>query len=223
MARVNTFALDAHVCPVLIHHFTSSGKVAGSPAVVDAVRIALTVREEKDHPGVRVLSTYAANVADGVPVRYTVTGGATAPYAVWLDDSSPEVPADGPQAAREPVRPAAQAQHGSRCGIAPRRRPASGCATAAGQRPAQAPAAPAGGPGWRVIRRAMDATDSPGPPAYVGTSYPGPDAAQAAAQADAGNGPLSWRTDDQGRHVASVPDQTGQGRHRVYVAYLADA
>lgn len=215
MARVNTFGQDAHVCPVLIHHFTSSGKVAGSPAVVDAVRIALTVREEKDHPGVRMLSTYAANVSDGVSVRYTVAGGTTAPFAVWLDDSDQAAAGETAPSAPVPASAAGRTLRGRITQAEARAR----LRETASQRPAQsAPEATQAEP-WRVLRRDMTDTDTMGAPRYVGTSYPGPDAARQAAQADAGIGPLSWRTDDQGRHVAGVTDSTDRGKHRVYVAY----
>jgi hypothetical protein len=221
MAKVNTFGQDAHVCPVLIAHFTASGKIAGSPAVVDAVRIALTVREEKDHPGVRILSTYAANVSDGVSVRYTVAGGGTAPFAVWLDDQAGEPGQGEPEpapAASVPASAAGRTLRGRITQAEARQR----LRETAAQRPAEsAPAATDAAP-WRVFRKTMG-DDGPGPASYVGTSYPGPDAARQAAQADAGNGPLPWRTDDQGRHVASVADTSGQGRHRAYVAYLAGA
>jgi hypothetical protein len=78
------------VCVSLIHHMTKDGKkVAGSPAVVDSVRLAFTIRLEAD-TGIRAIVKYKGNVSDPDDIRFMLAGG-TEPYlhTVFLTGETP--------------------------------------------------------------------------------------------------------------------------------------
>jgi hypothetical protein len=219
MTGLSRFAKGAAVAAPVIHHvIASGGKVAGSPAVTNSVRLAFISAPDKSNPSVKVTRKMKANIGAPGDLRYIVAmpsaddtpdGYVPAPFVAFQGEDA------AAQSTGDTLRGRIADTAGQDQGTLRQR-----LRETAAQRPAEsAPAATAAAP-WRVFRK--DMTDAgPGPASYVGASYPGPDEARQAAQADARNGPLSWRTDDQGRHVASVEDTTGQGRHRAYVAYLA--
>jgi hypothetical protein len=90
MARTNSFARRADVAVSLIHHVTKGGKVAGSPAVIDSVRLAFTVTPEPGNPDVRVIRKYKGNVSNPDDIRFTLAGGSEPHlHVVFLDGETP--------------------------------------------------------------------------------------------------------------------------------------
>jgi hypothetical protein len=166
---VKAMARKLDISVVIIHHLTQDGKVAGSPAVLDCLRLAFVITARKDDPAVRVITQHKSNISDTPPQQYTTRCGYPDTHAEWIaaaDERAGRVKAAS-------SRPAPD--QGS---IRDRMR------AAAGQR------GPAPGP-YGLLRRAGD-----GPPEVVGRSYEDQAGARAAAATDAGTAELSWRPGD---------------------------
>jgi hypothetical protein len=81
---VKRFARAADVALVLIHHLTRDGKVAGSPAVLDALRLAFIVERREDNEDMRVITRHKGNISVADPQQYTITGGWPATHAEFV-------------------------------------------------------------------------------------------------------------------------------------------
>lgn len=77
-------AQPADVALVLVHHLTRDGKVAGSPAVLNALRLAFRIERVKDDPDVRVIIEEKANNSSALPERFTIAVNGPATHAVFL-------------------------------------------------------------------------------------------------------------------------------------------
>jgi hypothetical protein len=84
LAMLSRFARKADVMFALIHHLTKDGKVAGSPAVLDALRLVFKIERSKDDVAVRMITRHKANISNAVPVRYTITGDGPSAHAVFM-------------------------------------------------------------------------------------------------------------------------------------------
>jgi hypothetical protein len=174
MRALKQFARQADIALAIIHHLTKDGRVSGSPAVVDALRLAFMVERGKDDPEVRTIKPVKANIVKGEPQTYTITGAGASAHAVFLN-------AEDARTERVSAAQRSSAPTGS----------------AAGSRSARLAAALAedreGGP-FRLMRE----TREPGGArtrGYVGPPYETRSAARAAAVADAG-AVLAWKRDD---------------------------
>jgi AAA domain len=96
MRSLRRMARDTGAAVVVIHHLTKKGDIAGSKAVVDAVRSVLLVDRTED--GTRVVTVHKGNnVSDQAqPVRYRITGEGTAAEIEWLGEDSGEGREGGP-------------------------------------------------------------------------------------------------------------------------------
>jgi hypothetical protein len=90
MRQLRRMARDTGAAVVVVHHLTKKGDVAGSKAVVDAVRSVLLIDKLED--GTRVVSVHKGNnVSDQAqPVRYRITGEGTAAAIEWLGEDGRE-------------------------------------------------------------------------------------------------------------------------------------
>jgi hypothetical protein len=172
MRGIKQFARQADIAVPVIHHLTKDGKVSGSPAVVDALRLAYLVERTKDDPELRVIRPVKANIVKGEPMQYTITGTGASAHAVFVNAAD---------ARTERVSEATTAS-------APSAAPAAGSSRA---RLAAVKAADSEGGPFRVLRQTRAAGESKGERGYVGTSYPTRGEARSAAVRDAGT-VLNW-------------------------------
>lgn len=228
MTGLSRFARGSEAAVSVIHHVIGSGgKIAGSPAVTNSVRLAFISAPDKGNATVKVMRRFKANISTPDDLRYVVAtlpaeaagqfepaGIVPAPFVAFQGD------AQAAASAGDTLRDRVAGQQ-EQVTLRDRLR------QAAGQRPAAAADGDAGSvttgePGWRVLRRVMTADGTPGAATRVGSVFPDAEQARQAAQLDA-DVPLTWRTDDHGRFVAGVADPSGAGRHVVYAAYPGGA
>jgi DNA-binding transcriptional ArsR family regulator len=102
MRPLRDLARDTGVAVVCVHHLTKAGDVAGSRAVVDAVRSVLLVTKGDD--GLRTVRVVKSNMArdEAPPVRYRIIGEWPDSAVDWLadDPSGDGSKAGGPAQAR---------------------------------------------------------------------------------------------------------------------------
>jgi hypothetical protein len=170
MRAIKAFARQADIAVAVIHHLTKDGKVSGSPAVVDALRLAYMVERTKDDPELRVIRPVKANIVKGEPQQYTITGSGAGTHAAFVSaqDARTERLTSAVGAASAVAEPAA----GSRA------------ARLAAARTADSE----GGP-FRVLRHTQEGGDKQ--QARVGTTYGTRSEARAVAVKDAGT-VLNW-------------------------------
>jgi hypothetical protein len=192
---VKAMARKLDISVVIIHHLTQDGKVAGSPAVLDCLRLAFVISARKDDPSVRVITQHKSNISDTPPQQYTTACGYPDTHAAWI--AAADERAERVRAAS--TRPASDA--GS---LRDRVR------AAAGQRaPVAGAGLPGGPPGpYGLLRRAGDAS-----PEVMGREYAGQGEACAAAAEDAGETELAWQPGDApGVAACAVKLPTGELR-----------
>lgn len=174
MGRLARFARESDVPLAVLHHFTKDGKVAGSPAVLDGVRLAFTIERDPDRPGVRTITEHKANASNAAPQQYVIAGSGAGVHAVFT------------------VAGDARAERATRAASPPP-------ATSFRARMARsADGATAGA--YRCLARVQ----LPGRPPEGGrlvADGASASAARAAAAADAG-APLTWQTAPSGMEVA---------------------
>lgn len=83
MGRLARFARESDVPLAVLHHFTKDGRVAGSPAVLDGVRLAFTIGRDPDRPGVRTITEHKANASNAAPCQYVIAGSGAGVHAVF--------------------------------------------------------------------------------------------------------------------------------------------
>lgn len=192
---VKAMARKLDISVVIIHHLTQDGKVAGSPAVLDCLRLAFVITARKDDPAVRVITQHKSNISDTPPQQYTTRCGYPDTHAEWIA-------AADERAGR--VKAASSRPSPDQGSIRDRMRAAAG---QRGPAPAEVPAEVPPGP-YGLLRRAGD-----GPPEVVGRAYGDQAQARAAASDDAGTGELSWRPGDApGIAVCALRMPTGELR-----------
>ncbi len=110
MGAWGKFARGADVSACVLHHTIETGsKIAGSPAVVNSVRLAFIVKKDPGNDSVRVLTGIKSNVSDKAAVRYVkVSGlvdGHVMPHVMHLDpEAAPAASAAAGQVAGETLR-----------------------------------------------------------------------------------------------------------------------
>jgi AAA domain len=190
MLRLSLMARRSGTAVVVLHHLTKDGKVAGSPAVLDSVRLAFLIGKDRDDETRRVITQHKANSSNAPELAYRITGSTPDTHAVFTADGgerAERIAAAGLGSARDDDRAARIAaagacRHPGRLGT-PRQ---CGDCPAAGSAPAADP-----GP-FRVICRRQAPGAEPDRPRLVGTVHSTREAARIAAVADAGR-PLSWQ------------------------------
>jgi AAA domain len=124
MGILSAAAREADIAMVLVHHMTRDGKVAGSPAVLDALRIAFRIERLRDNEDVRVIIRHKANISRAEPVRYVIEGSGVTTHAAFagaVDARTARVEAAQERAAlRPPVRVALGAGAGPGAPAGPR-------------------------------------------------------------------------------------------------------
>jgi hypothetical protein len=70
---------------VILHHLTEDGKVAGSPAVLNALRLAFLVSRDQDEPLVRTITRHKSNIVATEPQQFIITGEGPAVHAELTD------------------------------------------------------------------------------------------------------------------------------------------
>jgi hypothetical protein len=184
------FARMADVAVVIIHHLTADGKVAGSPAVLDALRLAFVISRRKDNPDVRAITRRKSNISQAEPQQYSTVLPYPDTHAFWVDaadhraervKAASELPSD-PAGLRARIRAAVSEPELSAA-------PSLTCT---------------------LLRRRQDASGNPGPAERIGRRHATPAAARAAAAA-AARAPLDWRAVDgqPGTEVAASRDGAG--------------
>jgi hypothetical protein len=95
LAPLQRIAQDTGVSILVTHHVTKSGSIAGSAAVVDAVRSVLVIERDKSNPSVRCVRSVKSNMGSQEPpvVRYLIEGEDTAAHVKYL--SEPDKPKSG--------------------------------------------------------------------------------------------------------------------------------
>jgi hypothetical protein len=88
MVELAEFARAADIAFVILHHFTKDGKVAGSPAVLDSLRVVLRVDLSPEDERVRVILQEKANGSGAEPQRYVITGLGVAAHAEFVASAS---------------------------------------------------------------------------------------------------------------------------------------
>jgi hypothetical protein len=192
---VKAMARKLDISVVIIHHLTQDGKVAGSPAVLDCLRLAFVITRRKDDPSARVITQHKSNISDTPPQQYTTACAYPDTHAAWIaaaDERAERVraasarPAPDQGSLRDRVRAAA----GQREPIA-------------AEDVAEVPPGPYG-----LIKRAGD-----GPAEIIGRGYEDQAGARAAAATDAGTAELSWHPGDApGIAVCALRMPTGEPR-----------
>lgn len=183
MRGLKQFARQADVALGIIHHLTKDGKVSGSPAVVDALRLAFMVERTKDDPELRVIKPVKANIVKGEPCQYTITGSGASAHAVFV--SAEDARADRVSDATQAGAPAAGSVR---------------------SRLAAAQASDSEGGPFRLLRTTKEAAGAKPLRGYVGPAYETRSAARAAAVKDAGT-VLNWS-----REAGSVNEVAALGR-----------
>jgi hypothetical protein len=84
MVDLSEFAQAAGIAFAILHHFTKDGKVAGSPAVLDSLRVVLRVDRSPDDERVRVIEQEKGNTGQAEPQRYIITGDGLAAHAEFI-------------------------------------------------------------------------------------------------------------------------------------------
>lgn len=192
---VKAMARKLDISVVIIHHLTQDGKVAGSPAVLDCLRLAFVITARKDDPSVRVITQHKSNISDTPPQQYTTRCGYPDTRAEWIaaaDERAGRVKA----ASSRPAPDAGSLRDRVRA--------------AAGQRAPSADAEPDSAPPgpYGLLRRAGDA-----PPEVMGRGYADQGEARAAAAEDAGETELAWQPGDSpGVAACAVKLPTGELR-----------
>jgi hypothetical protein len=171
MRGIKQFTRQADVACAVIHHLTKDGKVSGSPAVTDALRLAYLVERDKDNPELRAIKPVKANIVKGEPQQYTITGIGASAHAVFVS-------AENARAERVSEATAASAPAG----------PAAGSNRA---RLAALKAEDSEGGPFRVMRTTREAGETRDARTWVGTTYPTRSEARSAAVRDAGT-VLNW-------------------------------
>lgn len=193
MRGIKQFARQADIALAVIHHLTKDGKVSGSPAVVDALRLAYMVERDKDDPELRAIKPVKANIVKGEPQQYTITGVGASAHAVFVsaEDARTERVSD------------AQAVS------APNAGPAAGSMRA---RLAAAKADDSDGGPFRVMRQTREAGETRDARSWVGSTYPTRSDARSAAVKDAGT-VLNWeRANGMPHEVAALKRSDGATR-----------
>lgn len=191
MAKLSSFARRADVAMPVIHHLTKDGKVAGSPAVLDALRLAFIIERDKVNEDVRTVVRHKSNISAAQPLRYIITGHGPGTHAEFVNAEDDR--ADRVSAAQKVSTPAA------------------------GSMRARLAAAQAedreGGP-FRVVR----STQAPGEPrptrGPLGGLYATRSEARAAAVSDAGT-VLAWER-VEGSPAETAALTRGDGAVRAY-------
>jgi hypothetical protein len=100
MRSLRRVARDTGVAIVVIHHLTKAGTVAGSKAVVDAVRSVLVAERTED--GSRVITVDKGNNVEdqGKPIRYRITGTGRGAQIEWLGEETRAERTGGPAQGR---------------------------------------------------------------------------------------------------------------------------
>jgi AAA domain len=83
MGRLARFARTADVVFPVLHHLTKDGRVAGSPAVLDGVRLAFMIERDPDRPDVRTITRHKANGSAAHPQQYVLAGEGASTHAVF--------------------------------------------------------------------------------------------------------------------------------------------
>lgn len=192
MRGIKQFTRQADVALAIIHHLTKDGKVSGSPAVVDALRLAYLVERTKDDPELRVIRPVKANIVKGDPMQYTITGDGASAHAVFVS-------AGDARAERVSEATAASAPSG----------PVAGSMRA---RLAAVKADDSEGGPFRVLRMTREPGETRQARTFVGTVYPTRSEARSAAVKDAGT-VLNWeRTPDMPHEVGALRRADGASR-----------
>lgn len=190
LGRLARLARDADVALALLHHTTKDGKVAGSAALLDGVRLAFRIEADADKPNVRTIIRHKSNGAQATPQQYVIAGGGPAAHAVFTSAED----------AREARRPRRAPQDGDRSGGPGTFR--ARLASLARRDPTEAE------PGrYRCLARAQ----SPGKAVEAGRIVADRVSAEdgrAAAARDAGR-PLDWQTAPSGMRVATITHSDG--------------
>jgi hypothetical protein len=203
MVELSEFARAADIALAILHHFTKDGKVAGSPAVLDALRVVLRIDRSAEDESVRVIMQEKKNGADEDPQRYVITGTGLAAHAEFVAAADAR---------------AERVVSAERAGVTSLARPRMMPALPAGEVPALVPADPGPFIVLRVVRRDRE-TDQQ---SRLAGEFASREAARAAVTADAG-AVLTWKPapGPGSMHVAAYghPD----GSRRVYAIRQASA
>jgi hypothetical protein len=192
MRSLKQFARQADVALGVIHHLTKDGKVSGSPAVVDALRLAFMVERTKDDPELRVIKMVKGNIAKGEPQQYTITGAGASAHAVFVN-------AENARAERVSAAQQATAPGG----------PAAGSVRA---RLVTAQAEDSAGGPFRVMRVTREPGEARDTRTWVGAAYARRSEARSAAVRDAGT-VLNWeRAKGMPNEVAALKRSDGATR-----------
>lgn len=108
LAPLQRIAADTGVSIVCTHHVTKSGSVAGSAAVVDAVRSVLVIQRDPANPSVRCIRLIKSNMGSQEPpvVRYSIEGEDNLACVRYL--SEPDKPESGQAAIMRYLRESGQ-------------------------------------------------------------------------------------------------------------------
>jgi hypothetical protein len=202
MGALARFARRADVALALLHHVTSDGKVAGSPAVLDAVRLAFKIEFDPDKPELRTIIRHKSNASVASPQQYVITGDEPATHAVFIDggdtraarvrqEAGRAATATEPAATDPPAEPADPGSFTSRLAAAKASR----------------------GTTWRVLRRDQTYAGRDMASDTVADGLADADAGKAAAEAHAGRD-LRWADGPAGMQVAAF--DAGGGRRVSY-------
>jgi hypothetical protein len=112
LAPLQRIAQDTGVSILVTHHVTKAGSIAGSAAVVDAVRSVLVIERDKSNPSVRCVRSVKSNMGAQEPpvVRYAIEGGDNDAHVKYL--SEPDKPESGQEAILRWLREAGHACSG---------------------------------------------------------------------------------------------------------------
>jgi hypothetical protein len=190
------------LCVLYLHHLNAGGRVAGSEAVLDALRYVFEVRQDKDNEAVRVIIKRKANSRAAEPQRFAVAGDGADGHAVF--ETEPD-----PAAARVEAAVRARAVGGAPLRAALPPAPAAALPGPAAASPRDTDGAP-----FRLITsERAEGADAAGPPERIGDTYATRSAAYAAAAIHAGR-VLDWQP-------AGRPDMdvAGFARDGAAVAY----
>lgn len=83
MVKLGLFARRADVAFPVLHHLTKDGKVAGSAAVLNAVRLAYVIEPAKDDETVRLVTRRKSNITEAPPLRYVIAGDTPLTHAAF--------------------------------------------------------------------------------------------------------------------------------------------
>lgn len=215
MTSFGRFARGAQVAVSVIHHVVSDGhKLAGSPAITNSVRLAFMVTPDKANTDVKVMRPVKSNVSAPGALRWVKSEGPGCPFVRFLGEAA----AEAEHVEARPAQDAAGDTLRDRISQAQLRERVREAAAQRDPAPAGEHSGPADPGAWLLVKCVMGPDGQPGPAVRLGRSWPDADRAKHAAAQDARGAALSWRTDDHGREVTSLPDGEGPGRHVVYVA-----